>query len=417
MRLMQKVSLAPRVRVGRPYLLLYIFTMSAIAVPFVSKTNSEWDACYVLTAKRLATGEDIYAQFTGGYVYPPFQSLLALPVLGWPVIAGRLAWFAVNAVALWLALRAAWRLAGGPDLESKSCPLREHLAAGIGLVIGMSYFLNALMHHQTDIVLAWLVFSGCETIVTNRYNCAAIFFGLAAAMKCTPLLFAIYFLFRGRVLAAGLLLAVFGLASLLPDLVSSPADYSTWLQKWYAMFLAPMFSVESRFGIWASGPLYNQSLIGSVHRWCTTGWSLDGGFAIYPVAPRLSPSAMKLLILAAALVCGVLSLVTMLRNRDMAWHCGIVCCGMLLFSPMSGVAHFGLLVLPAFLLARAVVVKRGRLAAVPLALMLGLAAAVNKDLLGAKLYSLGLWYGSAMAGAIVALLCGWAALSTPPKRG
>jgi hypothetical protein len=244
-----------------------------------------------------------------------------------------------------------------------------------------------------------------------------MYFGIAAAMKCTPLLFALYFLVRGRVLAAGLLLTVFLVASLLPDLIASPADYATWLQKWYAMYLAPMFSVESRFGVWTSGQLFNQSLIGSVHRWCTTGWTLDGGFAIVPVAPRLSPTAMKLVILAAAAGCSVVSLVTMLRSRYSAWHCGIVCCGMLLFSPMSSVAHFGLLVLPAFLLARAVFVERAMLAAVPLALMLGLAAAVNKDLLGAKLYSLGLWYGSAMAGALVALLSGWAALSTPPRRG
>ncbi len=409
MRLAPRLVFATKLAL-RPYLLLYILLMLAAAVPFATKSKCEWELVFVTTSHRLLAGEDIYVPFTAGYVYPPLQSLIAIPVLDLAPLASRLAWFAVNAVALWCVLRSAWRLAGGPDLENKNTSRREHLAAGLGLFVGLTYFLNALLHHQTDILLAWLLFAGCEALQKNRGLTAAALFGIAAAMKCTPLLFAPYLLYRRRPLAAGVVLAVAVAASLLPDLIHSPTDASTWLSKWYRIFLAPMLGAEHRPGVWASDILFNQSLIGAINRWSLTSWAIDGKFQTFLVAPRLSPTEMKSAILVLAAGIGAVSLLALRRSLSLPWECSLVLCGMLLFSPMSSAAHFGVLMLPACLLARAAVLDRSRLAVVLLAGMMIAAYASNKDLLGAKLYSIGLWYGIVMAGAAIALAASWLGL-------
>jgi hypothetical protein len=66
---------------------------------------------------------------------------------------------------------------------------------------------------------------------------------------------------------------------------------------------------------------------------------------------------------------------------------------MLLLSPMSSKAHFGVLILPGFCLARRVIVARDGVLWTIFFLALALGMISNKDPLGDKLYSLTLWYG------------------------
>lgn len=409
MKMTPRLAISLKLRPARFYTHLYMVAMLGLGIAFMTKKFSEWDICFLPTAQHLVAGEDIYVQ-SHGYVYPPFQSIFAVPVLPLPHLLQRLAWFITNAVCLWLALRSAWRFAGGPDFATMS--QREHLACGLGLFIGMTYFLNSLMHHQTDIVLAALVFAGCERIQEGRGIKAASLFGLAAAMKCTPILFAPYLLVRGRIFAALWLVVIAVGVNLLPDTIHSPKDASSWLMKWYSTYLAPMASAEHRPGVWASDIIFNQSIIGAVNRWSMTEWSTNGGFRTHLIVPLLSPKAMKAIVLAAALVLGGISMILMFRKRDMACDCSIVICGMLLFSPMSSPAHFGVLILPAFLLAR----SPSRLARSCLAVMFLAALASNKDLLGATLYSLGLWHGTVMLAALAALLGMWTFSARLPVR-
>jgi alpha-1,2-mannosyltransferase len=254
---------------ARPYTGLFVLLMFGVAPIFALRKASDWMIVFVPTASLLWRGQDIYDQPLG-YVYPPLQAVLAVPVLPLPPVLQRLAWLAVNAAALWGTLRSAWRLAGGEDLETEPARRREHVAFVLGLIIGLTYFLNSLMHQQTDILLAWLIFRGGEALGEQHHRGAAVRFGLAAAMKCTPLLFAPYLLLRGKRVAAVVVFGVFVGASLLPDLVHAPKTHSTWLQKWVSLFLAPMTRADHRPGEWASAIVYNQSLLGAFNRWSGT---------------------------------------------------------------------------------------------------------------------------------------------------
>lgn len=385
----------------QPTVFVFAIFILIVSIPFLTKSGSEWDTVYVPTAGHLLAGESIYEQ-VHGFVYPPFSSLLAVPVANSSHIMQRLYWFAINICAIAIAIQAAWSLAHGPEINS-STPFREKLAAGLGTAVGLTYFLNSLMHQQTDVLLAALVLSGCQLFQNERIFAAASAFGLAAAMKCTPLLFAPYLLVRGRFLAAACMVLIAIGANLIPDLIHRPAHHSTWLSQWYSTYLAPMASPEHRPGEWGTLILYNQSFAGGLNRWTGSTWEfVDRTLNIQNTTPTLSSMQQKQILLILALSFGFLSLIAMAVARYRkslsiaeitAVELAIVCCGMLLFSPMSGTAHFGLLILPAYLMARSALVDRQWPAGVLFGFILLAAIVANKDLAGKTIYTLSLWYG------------------------
>lgn len=408
----------------RPYAVPLGLLLVALAGMFLGRSRSEWDWCYLETTRNLVAGADIYDAPDAGWTYPPFQALFGLPVIGLPKTAQRAAWFAVNAVCLVWLLRSAWRLAGGGPLRLyRDYP--EHFALWLGLVVGLCFAFNALAHQQSDVILAALVVGGVAALTDGRGFRAATLFGLAAAMKCTPVLFAPYLVVRGRPLAAAWLVAVAVGVNLAPDLVNRPTRDGTWLGRWAADFLAPMARPDYAPGTWASSILYNQSFVGMANRWTRTTWEPAGKEAlVVPVPPTATTGELRGVLLAAALVCGSVALagIVVARRRGAAdrpghptvtaWEAGLVIAGMLLFSPMSSPAHFGLLLLPALALARAAVVHRRWWAGPPLACALAAALLTNKDLWGDKVYTIGLWYGAATWATVAALAGSVAALLT-----
>lgn len=410
----------------RPNAVFLAVALAGLAAQFIGRGPAEWDTVFVASARHLVAGDDFY-DLPIGFAYPPFQSLFALPVVGLPRAAQRAAWFAVNAVCLVWLLRAAWRLAGGGPLRFNR-DHREHFACWLGLGAGMFFALNSLSHQQTDVVLAALVVGGIDRFARGRWVRGAALVGLAAAMKCTPLLFAPYLVVRGRWAAAGCLVAVALGASLAPDLVARPKTDGTWLGRWYACYIAPMARPDYPPGMWASHIVYNQSVVGMANRWTRTTWEPAGATAVVrEVPPTADLAALRRWVLAAAVGCGAVALagiVTAWRRGGVefagtsvvVWESGTVIAGMLLFSPMSSPAHFGLLVLPGFALARAAVVGRCWWAWPPVAVALLGGLSINKDLWGDKLYTLGLWYGAATWATAATLFGCVAGLMIGPKE-
>jgi Glycosyltransferase family 87 len=388
------------------YTLAVAVTLTAMAIPFFfANKKSEWKAVFVAAGAKLAAGEDFYVVETG-YTYPPFQALLGLPCVGLPKVPATLLWYAANAVALVWLLRAAWRLTGGGRLDGEPpAGWREGAVCVLGLLVGGCFCFHAVAHQQTDLLVSALVVGGCDLLARNRSKSAGVLIGLAAAMKCTPLLFAPYLILKRRFAAAACLVAVAAGVNLLPDLVSRPPAGGTWLGHWFSLFLAPMAQPDYAPGVWASDVLYNQSLVGAAGRWTRTTWDVVNSKVVTrDVPPVLDPVAVKRFTLLFAVgLCG-LAVLTGIRRRDylfqppespprIALECGLVLSLMLLLSPMSSLPHFIPLLVPGFALARLAVVGRDRVAAVFLALMILAAMSSNKDLLGPKLYTLGLWYG------------------------
>jgi hypothetical protein len=278
------------------------------------------------------------------------------------------------------------------------------LAALAGGSCGIFFIHNCLAHQQTDIFIAALLIAGCLALSKGRSILAATGFGLAAAMKCTPLLWAPYLVWRGRPVAAAWLVAVALGANLLPDVVSrSPSD-GIWLKRFATLYLVPLTDRNHVPGSWGSEIAYNQSISGAAQRWLLTTPRLrDGSYEVERTASVENPMLMKssvfgleIALLATAVVaCGRPFQRVSGQGRD-ALEYSVVLTLMLLLSPMSSVAHFGTLILPGFCLARRAFLGRDRVSTGILMAAVIAACASNKDLLGGNLYTLALWSGCVM---------------------
>jgi hypothetical protein len=206
--------------------------------------------------------------------------------------------------------------------------------------------------------------------------------------------------------AAGCVLAVAFGVNFLPDLVRPSPSGQPWLVCFAARFLRPLTAADHYVGTWGSDAIYNQSVSGSFHRWfLTTLVPTDDDLVPVPrdapVAPlvlRAAAHGVQLALLLAAVWAArgsLRRLEEMGGDRRAALEGAAVLSLMLLLSPMSSKAHFGVLVVPGFCLARAAVTTKNK---VPGGLVLAAASLAllgNKDPLGEKLYTLTLWYGTA----------------------
>jgi hypothetical protein len=329
---------------------------------------------------------------------------LALPFASLPGTTGRFAWLLVNLSALVAMLSWSWRVAGGTGLDGVGANRRERWAALLGGLCGIFYLHNCLAHQQTDILIGAALAGGCLLLVRGRPILAATLFGLAAACKCTALLWVPYFVWRGRPAAAAWVLVVALSVNCLPDFVNTSPSGRPWLVEYTSRFLKPLTASNHYVGSWGSDPVYNQSISGLGQRWCTTAWQWTAtDCEVRSREPAVPPQLLRGLVYGSqlALLSGVLwvcgrpsrKLITVSDGHRQALEAATVLLLMLLLSPMSSKAHFGTLIVPGFCLARAALNSRSRLLGSVLlgAILLGLAS--NKDPLGERLYTLSLWYG------------------------
>lgn len=396
---------------AHPYTALTALVFLGLSVPFCLRRDSEFEAVYLSAARHLRQGGGLYGR-GDGYLYPPFMAWAALPFTALPGRLLRPAWLLVNLVCLVLLVRLAWRLAGGGRLQGlPAAPAAgrrgEQAAALLGALGAFFYLENCLAHQQTDVVIGTLLLGGCLLLGRGRGLAAATCFGLAAAAKCTALLWAPYLVWRRRPAAGVWLVCVAVGANFLPDFANRAPSGRPRLAEFGQLYLRPLASSHYYLGTWGSDLVYNQSLAGAGQRWLTTTWAW--GTADCHVANRphpVSPAVLRaavlgaegILLLAVLAVCGApfrrVEGGAHAAVSPQALECGVVLLLMLLFSPMSSKAHFGVMVLPGFCLACAAARSGSRLlwALVLAATALGVLA--NKDPLGERLYTLALWHGS-----------------------
>ena len=410
----------------------------SVSISFVLRMEAEFDYVYRQAGLDLAQGKDFYS--TDQYVYPPFAAWLAIPLANLAPLPARLIWLAINLIACWLLIHCAWQIARGGKLLGLRFELREHLIFWCGLGSGFFYLLNAVNHTQTDIVIGALVMAGCLAISRGKSMTAAVCFGLASAFKCTPLLWMVYFVWRGRIVPALTVAVVFLGVNLLPNLAASDPDGGWWLQFWSQRYLSGVTKRTAEVGAWHTFPRYNQSLNGAVHRlfFVDPVWTDSGLHEVSRERP-VDRQVVKFVVLGSevALALGCLVIMGRFWRRNFGefsyeapglrdgLDCSIICILMLLLSPMSGKAHFSLLVLPGFCLARLAIIEKNRPLAVILALSVPLIVSGRLSLGGLGLYAM--WWGNVtchavllLAGCLLALRqmrtrADWAAFTSLPS--
>lgn len=400
---------------SHPYHAVWAVAIVVLAVPSYLRPESEWEEDCVRGAERIAAGQPLYRPGAEVYLYPPFMATAALPFTYLSASVGRALWVALNLACLVFLVAGAWRLAGGGALAGS--PRREHVAAVLGADCGLGYAQNCFAHQQMDVVIGALLVGGCLLLLRERFLAGATCLGLAAACKCSPLLFLPYLLYRRRPAAAVWLLAVAVGVNLLPELLYPSPSGRPRLAEYWTFFLQPLMQPHHQVGTWGSEIVYNQSLAGACQRWLATTWAWGAAeLAVQARPPLVGPQAMKavtyggsLLLLLGAMWAAGRPFRPVRRAAPgevppQALECGMVLALALLLSPMSSKAHFGVLVVPGFCLARAALGSPGRLARLALGAAVALALVSNKGPLGTRLATLTLWYGTTTLATLVLLI-------------
>ncbi|WP_317619930.1 glycosyltransferase 87 family protein [Streptomyces sp. CBMA156] len=260
-------------------------------------------------------GEDLYAMRLPGWdlpaTYPPFAALLFVPSTWFDVSTLRVLVMLLNYALLATAVHLSLDLAGRP---------RRHRAAVVVLATGLGIWLEPVFttfrYGQVNLGILCLVL--WDLTRPDRDRCKGVGIGLAAAVKITPGLFAVYLLLTGRVRAALVSAGTFLAAGLTGWAVLPDASYGFWTgYLWDPGRVGSTVLVD------------NQSLRGAVCRLLDAG---DPGL-VGLVAPALAGT----LGLGVAVTAGRSARV--LRRAD-AW--GAVCAALtaLLVSPISWTHHW-----------------------------------------------------------------------------
>ena len=201
------------------------------------------------------------------YAYPPAMAMLAMPLAQLPVRWSLAVWYAINVVALVGAVVCAWRLVAGPPLVGLAGSWSH--VYWLGLFLASRFIVAPLENQQFDVVIAACLFAGCLALSHGRDTRGALWLGAATAMKCTPLLFALYLTGRGKVRAGALLVLVAVLLNVLPDFLWPQAGGGSYLGDWIGTYVVKVG--QSAPGVWESDLILNQSLSGLINRFVQSG--------------------------------------------------------------------------------------------------------------------------------------------------
>lgn len=426
-------TLAARCRTlaRHPIAIVAVLFFCIYSIPFMSNWREKtWTKLFTVSAAHMRAGEKLHRYDEGDiYVYPPAIALFSIPLTSFPKIPSLIGWYLLNVAAALTTIVCAWKLAGGVALSG----LNKKWLAVLGLGLGLSgrYFLSPFENHQYDMIIAALLLGGCVHLWRGHDLRGAALLGTCTALKCTPWLFGPYLLWRGKLKAACLFGVVAIGWNLAPDVLYPQTNGNSYLADWFRETLTP--AERSAPGQWISGGAaqsLNQSLGGMVHRFMTFGPMLSTDAVPDPNLPNLASGQDRLL--RRVLILGIgLALVMVTgacfgrarqplpivpaRSRlplaadelRLGWECAGIVCLMLLLSPMSSKAHYVVMILPAMLLARSTIERRGLLMPGLALALLAVGSLSVKGILGKRLGDLALMWGCPTWYVLLTLVAVW----------
>jgi hypothetical protein len=403
--------------------------------------QSDWYCCYVRAALRMQQGERIHFVDPCPYAYPPLMAMLTIPLAQLPLNVGIVAWYGVSVAALAIAVVYAWRLIGGPSRG----PFGGRFAAvaALGLLLSSRFIIIPLERRQFDAVIAALLMAGCwrlargvqhgETQHSGQLS-GGLLLGLAAAMKCTPLLLVPYLVWRRWYRAAVLVAVTAVAANLLPEFCFPQQSGRWYLADWKHQFLDVSQRVPP--GTWFSGLPQNQSLAGMFQRLFRYGLPLSTQAIRAGKLPAGSVPLLRACVLGAIALLGLLTLYFARRKRSqcraraidpgpvdgeftrrIAAEVSAVFALMLLASPMTSRGHYLILILPTLLVCRAAIIERDVFSRWLLPALLICGPLMSKGLVGKTLGDLSLAWSLPTWYAILCLVSMWRTLGRGHSTG
>ncbi|MDI5967500.1 glycosyltransferase 87 family protein [Streptomyces sp. SL13] len=179
-----------------------------------------------------ATGHGLYdlrvTRWKLPATYPPFAAIMFVPTSWLPMNLLRVAATEVNVVLLGLLAHLSFRFAGWPRRASAR---PAALLVAVALGIWVEPVFQTLAFGQINLALACLVLWDLSR--PDRAWGKGIAIGIAAGVKLTPGLFAVYLLLSGRVKAAAISAASFAGTVTLGWLVLPDASWRYWTREMF----------------------------------------------------------------------------------------------------------------------------------------------------------------------------------------
>jgi hypothetical protein len=237
-----------RSRRGRVALAL---ALALYAAHHVSQSMGDFKV-YQRAADRAVAGESIYRlEDPHRYLYAPVVTFLFLPLAALPTVAGRLLWFAFNAVLVVSLFRSTARLLFPGDRAPPGF-------YALVLVLSFRFVDNNLGHGQLNILLLWLVLRAYEEASRSRHAFAGLALAGAIAAKLVPVIFLLEIVLHRRWRFLAWTVAAFAALMVLPVFWWGTA-YSELLRDWLAV-------VADQAGHYEMANKINQSIAAFTYR-------------------------------------------------------------------------------------------------------------------------------------------------------
>ncbi|MEU9112255.1 glycosyltransferase 87 family protein [Streptomyces sp. NPDC048483] len=186
---------------------------------------------YRAEGEAAATGGDLYGFTVTKWhlpaTYPPFAALLFIPTTWFSLATLKVGCVLVNAALLALLIHLSCKAAGRRETAHAAPTLLAATALGLWL----EPVFQTLVFGQINLALACLVLWDLSRPDGARFKGLAT--GIAAGIKLTPALFAVYLLITGRVKAACTALAGFVASLLIGLLVLPDASVEFWTRRMF----------------------------------------------------------------------------------------------------------------------------------------------------------------------------------------
>jgi alpha-1,2-mannosyltransferase len=371
---------------------LLAIVLVVMNLQYVAKVTKPGDSRQLTRSAFLRWRAMIREVFDGVNVYtglneypnPPVMAIVLRPFAELPPIVGALAWFYVKVIMAIVACVWIFRLIQPPlpvanhkkeDLKSTFSETQElstnrhqtslsDPAKAVAILLALPALLGDLSHNNVNIFILFLL-AACLELYRRRFDASAGFvLALSIACKVTPLLFLIYFAWKGawRVVAGCLLGLVLWLA-IVPGVVFGWNQNALLLNDWYKLMIErPILKGE------VTTEHANQALPGFIYRLCTHSPSSIEYIELGPEIRIPTPVTYHNLtdigrptawLVVKGLSAGFALIVVLLcrtpRCERQGWRfaaeCGLIILGMLLFSERTWKHHAVTLLIPAIVLA------------------------------------------------------------------
>ena len=216
------------------------------------------------SGRRIAAGEPLYAPTEGGdprghnYPYPPSWAMAHAPVSFLPLDVAQVVVFPMFILSFWQLLRVLRRMT---DLRWPLSSDTELLVAAVAGFLTSRYLVRDMLECGVNLLLVTLAWTSLWLWQQHRDRLAGWVLGLAIALKCTPGLFAAYFVWKRQWRVVGWTVTATAVFLLAPALLLGPSRYisttSEWLQNAVVRTAVKTNGISGVLGV---EPIQNMSL-------------------------------------------------------------------------------------------------------------------------------------------------------------